>query len=57
MDIDELINLQWDIENNDDDAPGENSAPSPLFRPPIRHSHSEQKPTCRVLSRRQEAPG
>ncbi|CAK0735135.1 hypothetical protein CVIRNUC_000533 [Coccomyxa viridis] len=22
MDIDELINLQWDIENNDDDAPG-----------------------------------
>ena len=42
MDIDELINLQWDLERNDHDAPSKNIAPSSTFRTPIRHSLSEE---------------
>ena len=42
MEINDLIDLQWELERDDFDAPGEDDLLSPPFRTPICHPLYEE---------------
>ena len=44
MEFDDLIDLQWELQRANNDAPGEDDVPSPPFGTGIRHPLYEEEP-------------